>query len=78
MGKSLREEMPQVAAFVDAMRAAFGKGAIDAQIRRGMQGEPVFYAQENGREVGTMPASFVWPQDEKQDEVDHGQDQVGG
>ncbi len=54
---NLREVMPQTAAFIDALRAAFGKDAIDGQIRKGMQGIPgFFHARENGHEVGTpMP-----------------------
>lgn len=52
----MRNEMPNVTAFIDAMREAFGKEMIDRQIKRGMRGEPVFYAKENGHEVGTpMP-----------------------
>lgn len=45
--------MPMVAGFIDDMRAAFGKEMIDGQIRSGMRGEPVFWASENGREIGT-------------------------
>lgn len=45
--------MPAVAAFVDAMRGAFGAPEIDRQIRAGMRGEPVFHGAENGHEVGT-------------------------
>jgi len=45
--------MPGVTAFIDSMRAAFGKEVIDSIIRRGMRGEPVFFAKENGIEVGT-------------------------
>jgi hypothetical protein len=44
--------MPQTAAFIDAMREAFGAPGIDAAIRAGMRGEPGFYARENGLEVG--------------------------
>lgn len=50
---SLREQMPTVAAFIDELRAAFGAESIDRQIRKGMRGEPVFYASENGHTVGT-------------------------
>lgn len=51
---NLRAEMPQTAAFIDAMREAFGKAEIDAQIRKGMGGLPgFFHAKENGHEVGT-------------------------
>ena len=42
-----------VSAWVDEMRAAFGKDEIDGQMRAGMKGAPVFYASENGHQVGT-------------------------
>lgn len=51
--KSLREDMPHVTVFIDSLRAAFGTEMIDKQIRRGMRGEPTFWASENGIEVGT-------------------------
>lgn len=44
--------MPQTAAFIDAMRDAFGAEHIDAQIRKGMNGQPGFYAEENGHKFG--------------------------
>jgi len=50
---SLREQMPNVAVFIDAMRAAFGTDDINTQIKRGGNGEPVFWASENGIEWGT-------------------------
>ncbi len=49
----LREEMPGVAALIDDLRSAFGTAYIDKIIARGMRGEPVFSASENGRTVGT-------------------------
>jgi hypothetical protein len=51
--KPLREEMPEVAHFVDALRAAFGREAVDPSLSRGLAGEPVFFATEAGRRVGT-------------------------
>lgn len=48
--------MPTVAGFIDAMRAAFGAEAIDPSIRAGMNGQPTFWAKENGIEVGTRAA----------------------
>lgn len=51
--KSMRTEMPGTAAFIDAMREAFGADMINDQIRKGMKGEPTFYASENGHELGT-------------------------
>ena len=50
---SMREQMPNVAAFIDKMRDAFGQEHIDQQIRKGMRGEPVFFARENGHQIGT-------------------------
>ena len=53
MKKNLRDEMPEVTAFIDSMRKEFGAAEIDSIIRRGMRGEPVFYAREGGIEIGT-------------------------
>ena len=50
---NMREQMPQVAAIIDAFREAFGAEVVDAAIRRGMRGEQGFHAIENGHEVGT-------------------------
>lgn len=51
---TMREAMPQAAAFVDAMREAFGADQVDPSIRAGMCGEPnKFWAREAGHEVGT-------------------------
>lgn len=55
--KNLREEMPAVAAWIDGLRDAFGADEINAFIKSGMAGVPVFFASENGRQVGTpLPA----------------------
>jgi hypothetical protein len=51
--------MPATAAFIDALREAFGKDCIDAQIRRGMKGESTFFAQENEQQVGTRNTDFA-------------------
>lgn len=50
---SMRDQMPTVAAWIDQLRDAFGKESIDNQLRAGMRGQPVFFAQENGQTVGT-------------------------
>ncbi len=50
---SLKEQMPQVAALLDRLRDTFGVNNINAVIRAGMHGEPVFYASENGHTLGT-------------------------
>lgn len=56
--KTLRQQMPAVTAFIDDLRAAFGKEMIDGQIRKGIAGQPVFYAEENGHVVGTRPPRY--------------------
>ncbi|MFC3340027.1 hypothetical protein [Paracandidimonas soli] len=53
MSKNLREEMPETAAFIDRLRQTFGAESINRQIRAGMNGQPTFYAKENGHEIGT-------------------------
>jgi hypothetical protein len=50
---NLREEMPVVTELIDRFRKTFGRANIDDVIRRGMKGEPVFYASENGHTIGT-------------------------
>lgn len=49
----MRQAMPTVAAWIDELRAAFGKEAVDPAIRAGIDGQPTFHAKENGQEVGT-------------------------
>jgi hypothetical protein len=52
--------MPEVAAFIANLRAAFGD-TVDEAVRRGKAGEPTFFATENGRTVGTRaPTSLSW------------------
>jgi hypothetical protein len=48
-----RDAMPKTAEFVDALRSAFGTDYINDLLRRGVRGEPVFYAKEAGFEIGT-------------------------
>jgi hypothetical protein len=53
--------MPEISAFVDALRDAFGAEEINAIVRRGRAGEPVFFACENGMEFGTrLPPGSAW------------------
>lgn len=52
--RNLRTDMPQTAAWIDALRDAFGRDMIDAQIKKAMKGEPTFYAKEGEREFGTQ------------------------
>lgn len=40
--------MPQTAAWIDELRAALGREAIDQIVRAGMQGKGGFWAQEEG------------------------------
>jgi hypothetical protein len=53
---SKRDAMPTVTAFVDELRAAFGREQIDGVIREGLRGRKCFWASENGNEIGTW-----WP-----------------
>jgi hypothetical protein len=55
VSRSLRDEMPGVTAFIDDLRAAFGREYIDGMVRAGMKGAPVFWAAEGGHELGTKP-----------------------
>lgn len=50
---NMRELMPGTAALIDDLRATFGAEYIDAIIRAGVRGQPVFSASENGHTVGT-------------------------
>jgi len=52
---NLRREMPETAAFIDALREAFGAPQINAAIKAGIDGSGTFYASENGREIGSLP-----------------------
>ncbi len=56
MSKPLRLAMPHTAGFIDALREAFGAPQIDQAIRAGIEGQPTFWARENGREIGTRAA----------------------
>lgn len=55
----MRKEMPETAAFIDAVREAFcqtpaERAELDEAMKRGMNGEAGwFYASENGNQVGT-------------------------
>ena len=61
MAKPLRDTMPEGAAFIDACRQAFGADGINASIKAGLEGQPTFYASENGRTVGTKCESVGIP-----------------
>lgn len=49
--------MPETAAFIARLKAAFGAAEIDASIQRGKAGDATFHAVENGHEAGTASAS---------------------
>lgn len=54
--KPLRAAMPTVTGWIDGLREAFGADQIDPSIRAGIDGQPTFWARENGCEVGTQAA----------------------
>lgn len=51
--KPMREAMPTVAGWIDELREVFGADQINPSIKAGMEGQPTFWARENGVEVGT-------------------------
>lgn len=56
--RRLADAMPEITEWVASLREAFGNEMMDDIIRRGRNGEPVFYAYENGIEFGTrLPES---------------------
>lgn len=52
---SMREKMPTVACWLDTRRRVYGEDYVNSVVRRGLNGEPVFYAQENGHTLGKLP-----------------------
>lgn len=52
----MKDKMPTCAAFVAECREFFGAESINPEIRKGMHGEPTFYAAENGHVIGTKDA----------------------
>lgn len=51
----MRDQMPRVAEWLDALRQEFGSGAVVVAIRNGMRGGTDFHAAENGYEIGHLP-----------------------
>lgn len=49
----MRERMPVIAAFIDALRDAFGRDEVDGWIRQGLR-DGTFRALENGHQIGTF------------------------
>lgn len=66
--KPMRDSMPDIAAFVDRMRAAFGDAAITKVMRDGLKPDAAlerrFWAVEGGHVVGApfsfYPKASVW------------------
>ena len=54
--KNMRAAMPEVTAWIDGLRDAFGADDINAAIKAGMSGVPGFCAREAGHAVGTPPS----------------------
>lgn len=54
---SLRQAMPRTAEFIDACREFFGAASVNAAIRAGIDGQPTFFASENGQRIGTPEPS---------------------
>lgn len=54
----LREKMPGVTAWIDALRDAFGKEMVDQMIRIGLR-DGTFWAVEKGIVVGYPPAAVL-------------------
>lgn len=55
--KASRDTMPQVTAFIDDLRAAYGKEEVDNWIKQGLR-EGTFWAEENGIIVGSKPSNL--------------------
>jgi len=55
--KLMRQAMPRVAEFIDAVRESFGAAAVDRAIRNGMAGGTDFFASEAGHTVGHQAAA---------------------
>ncbi|MDA8095572.1 MAG: hypothetical protein M0T84_17025 [Betaproteobacteria bacterium] len=47
----MREKMPQVSAFIDDLRKAFGPAEVDSWIRKGLR-DGTFRASEGGHVIG--------------------------
>lgn len=53
MTKPLRQTMPFTTSIIDDFRANWPEADIVAAVRAGIDGQPTFYANENGVEIGT-------------------------
>lgn len=52
MSRNLRQTMPLVTEFIDALREHFPQAEVNAAIRAGMDGQQTFWATEGGIEIG--------------------------
>lgn len=55
---SLRDELPEIAQWVDDLRAAFGREPVDSAIRRGMRGQDGFCIRRDGQVVAGTPLTY--------------------
>ena len=55
---SLRDSLPEIAQWIDDLRAAFGREPVDEAIRRGMRGENGFCVRRNGQVVVGTPLTY--------------------
>jgi hypothetical protein len=56
-----KAHIPEITAWVESLREAFGTEEINSLIRRGRDGQPVFFAQERGATYGTpLPKGDGW------------------
>jgi hypothetical protein len=53
--KPLRQAMPKVAEFLDALREVFGEQPVNAAYKASRDGLPTFHACENGMSIGIVP-----------------------
>jgi hypothetical protein len=49
----LRDQMPQTADFLNFAAELIGRVELNALVKKAQEGSPVFYAAENGFELGT-------------------------
>lgn len=61
--REFKEKMPECAAFIESLVKEFGQELIHGQIRKGLAGQPTFWARENGHEIGardTVATSAIY------------------
>ncbi len=55
---SLRDSLPEIAEWIDGLRAAFGREPVDEAIRRGMRGEDGFCVRRDGKVLVGTPLAY--------------------